>query len=641
MTIKDIAKAANVSAATVSRIINHKDGNISQDTRERVLRVIEENGYVPYAKIRDRILSQSRSLGLMIPTFNSAFYVRFASEIQQLARENGYCLVLALSSGNGDADMAALDNFSRSQVDGVAVFSASDQELAALKDMHEHGAAVMVLEHFARPGNLAQLYRDSRQIAEECTRLLQASNCAHIGLILRSDCTEQLRQVIYDGYCAALSGAFRDIRQDFIVLNDGGFLDNFRIMCDGGLDGIVCQDADIAHAVYAAAARDGLRIPEDISVVSMEDAPDAANRMPSLTCASTDVAQMAQMVFACLLSQINHTPMPFSSQRLECPVILRDSVRSRKNPKPQILVAGYINTDILLRAPELSRVGKTQVAAHIADYVGGKGANQAYGLGKMGGNVYLMGLLGSDRRGRLAYENLVQAGVKMDAVSFLPELPTGSAYISLYPDGKNSVLIDPGANAAMDPAYIRRHETLLESTQLCLAQTDIPMESVEELWRLCRKYDVPMILNSSYGVRLPEYILDGLCILIMKDEERVKLYPQMFTQEACAKYLLSAGVKNVIFTSGVSSCFYAGQDGSRSYPSYDYPSVDQTGTSDVFTACLVALLTDGVPLPEAIGSAAWAAAYGTTKLGVQRGFPDRDLLEDVRVNHLQLHYPEK
>ena len=189
MTIKDIAKAANVSAATVSRIINHKDGNISQDTRERVLRVIEENGYVPYAKIRDRILSQSRSLGLMIPTFNSAFYVRFASEIQQQARENGYCLVLALSSGNGDADMAALDNFSRSQVDGVAVFSASDQELAALKDMHEHGAAVMVLEHFARPGNLAQLYRDSRQIAEECTRLLLDSNCAHIGLILRSDCT--------------------------------------------------------------------------------------------------------------------------------------------------------------------------------------------------------------------------------------------------------------------------------------------------------------------------------------------------------------------------------------------------------------------------------------------------------------------
>lgn len=69
MTIKDIAKAANVSAATVSRIINQKDDNISQETRERVLRIIQENNYVPYAKIRDRILSQTKSIGLVIPIF--------------------------------------------------------------------------------------------------------------------------------------------------------------------------------------------------------------------------------------------------------------------------------------------------------------------------------------------------------------------------------------------------------------------------------------------------------------------------------------------------------------------------------------------------------------------------------------------
>ena len=85
MTIKDIARAANVSPATVSRIINHKDDNISQETRERVLRVIEEHGYVPYAKIRERILIQSRSIGLLIPTLNSAFYMRLASEVQLAA----------------------------------------------------------------------------------------------------------------------------------------------------------------------------------------------------------------------------------------------------------------------------------------------------------------------------------------------------------------------------------------------------------------------------------------------------------------------------------------------------------------------------------------------------------------------------
>lgn len=639
MTIRDIAKAANVSAATVSRIINHKDDNISQETRERVLRVIEENGYVPYAKIRDRILSQTHSVGLVIPTFNSAFYVRFASEMQQLARENSYSLVLALSSGSPEADMATLDNFSRNHTDGVVIFSGSDQELSQLKEMHDQGMGVVVLDHFARPGNLAQLYRDSQRISQSCTRLLLDNNCNQIGLILRPDCTQALREVIYAGYCTALNGEGLPIRQDLIVLQDEHFVENFRAMCDAGLNGIVCQDADIAHAVYSAAAKDGLRIPEDISVISMEDAPDAAFRSPALTCAATDVAQVARDVFACLLSQINHTPLPFSSLRIACDIVQRDSVRQRKNTKPKILVAGYINTDILLRAPELPRIGKTQVASHIADYVGGKGANQAYGVGKLGGNVYLLGLLGSDRRGRFAYENLLQAGVKMDGVSFLPELPTGSAYISLYPEGKNSVLIDPGANAALDPDYIRRNEALLQAADICLAQTDIPMESVAELRTLCRKHGVPMILNSSYGICVPDSILQDLCILIIKDEERAKLYPQFSTREVCAEHLLSVGVKNVIFTSGASGCFYAGREGFRSYPSYDYPSIDQTGTSDVFTGCLATLLSEGIPLPDAIASASWAAAYSTTKLGVQCGFPDRNLLEDVRTNHLELHFP--
>ena len=69
-TINDIARLSGVSKKTVSRIINHKDENISQETRERVLRVIEENDYVPYAKIRERIFAQTRSLGLVIPTFH-------------------------------------------------------------------------------------------------------------------------------------------------------------------------------------------------------------------------------------------------------------------------------------------------------------------------------------------------------------------------------------------------------------------------------------------------------------------------------------------------------------------------------------------------------------------------------------------
>lgn len=640
MTIKDIARAANVSAATVSRIINHKDENISQETRERVLRVIEENDYVPYAKIRERIFAQTRSLGLVIPTFHSAFYVRLASEIQQLAQENSYSLMLALSGGSPEADLATLENFTRNHTDGVMIVSGSEQALGMLKQMHDQGTAVVALGHYYKPGNLPQLYRDSRQIAQECTRLLLKSNCAKVGLVLRPDCSETLQEVIASGYRNALTQTGGVIRQNLIVLGNENFQDSFRVMCDSGLDGVVCQDADMAASVYAAAARDGLRIPEDLSVVSMEDAPDAAFRTPALTCASTDITKMAQLVFSCVLSQINHAPAPFSALQLECPIVARDSVCPRKSTQPQVLVAGYISTDILLQTPEVPKIGKTQIASHMADFTGGKGANQAYGIGKLGGNVSLLGVVGSDRRGRSAYEHLFRAGVKMEGVSFLPELPTGAAYISLCPDGNTSVLIDPGANAALNSEYIRRYESLVQKADICLAQTDISIECVMELSRLCRKHRIPVVLSCSYGVPVPEPILEGVAILIIKDEEREKLYPQFTAQEDCAQYLLGAGARNVIFVSGVSGCFFANKNGSRVYPGYDYPSIDQTGTSDVFAGCLVFLLTEGVALEEAIGAAAWAAAYSTTRLGVQPGFPGRNLLEDVCRKHLQLTFPE-
>ena len=639
MTIKDIARAANVSPATVSRIINHKDDNISQETRERVLRVIEEHGYVPYAKIRERILIQSRSIGLLIPTLNSAFYMRLASEVQQLAQEHGYSLVLALSSGGSDTSISTLDNFARNRTDGVIICSGSEAELSRLKQLHDQGVAVVALDHLAKPCTLPQLYRDSGEIARSCTQILLDSNCSRIGLVLRPDCAHALHDAIFSGFSAALTAGNQPIRQNFVALLDDSFVDNFRAMCDLGLDGIVCQDADLARAVYTAAG-DSMRIPQDLSVISMEDAPDTDSRSPALTCACTDVAQMARMAFECLLSQLSHEPLPFSSQQMVCPIVRRGSIRQRKNPKPRILVAGYINTDVLLRAPGLPQMGRTQVAAHMADYVGGKGANQAYGMGKLGGNVCLLGLLGSDRQGRFAHDHLLRAGVNLDGVGFLPEKPTGTAYISIYPNGKSSVLIDPGANTSVDPAFIRQHEDLLRQADFCLSQTDISIESVAELRRLCRQYQVPMVLSSSYRVPLPNDILKGLYILLIKDEDREILYPRFPSRDTCADYLLAAGVENVIFTAGISGCFLANAQLRRTYPGYNYPSIDETGTGDVFTGCMVTLLSEGVPLPEAVGAASWAAAYSATKLGVQAGFPDRSLLEDVRSGRVQLHFPE-
>lgn len=639
MTIKDIARAANVSPATVSRIINHKDDNISQETRERVLRIIDEMGYVPYAKIRDRILSQTNNVGLAIPTLNSAFYVGFASEIQKLAREHNYTLSLALTGVSPEYEASTLNDFARNRADGIIVFSGSIENSPILRELYEQGMGVVALDHFPKPAAFPQLCRDSAGIARECTQLLLDNNYVRIGLVLRPDCAQPLYDAIVSGYTGALTAAGLPVQKDFIVFQDDSFVENFRSMTDAGLTGLVCQDTDTARIVYGAAATDGIQIPADLSIISMEDAPDAPTLSPPLTAASTDVAHMARLAFDCLLAQISRTPVPFSSEQMESPIQQRGSIRMRCDPKPQILVSGYINTDIILGTPELPQVGKTQVASHLADFVGGKGANQAYGISRLGGNVYLLGCLGSDRRGRFVHETLTRSGVKMDGVSFLPDQPTGTAYISLYPDGRSSVLINPGANTALDTAYVLRHKALLRNTAYCLVQTDIPIDTVLALRELCDEQGIPMVLSPAYVRELPAPLLRGLYMLIPSERDARILCPDITDPEAQAVHLLEQGVQNVIIMSGSSGCLWASRNGIRHYPAYDYPCMDGTGTNDVFIGCLVLLLSEGQPMDKAIAAASWAAAYSATRLGVQNGFPDRNLLNEVLSGRLELHFP--
>ena len=636
MTIKDIAKAANVSVATVSRIINRKDDNISQETRERVLRIIDEMGYVPYAKIREQILSQTNSIGLMIPTLKSAFYVRFASYIQQLASANNYSLVLSLSGASPETERNALKDFLRNHTDGVICFPGHDSNIDTLRELNEQGMAVVTLDHFARPVPFPQIYQDTAGVAQRCTQLLLDSNALQIGLVLGTDCTPIQREVLISGYTAALTAAGLPVVQDFITCSDENFQENFRIMSDAGLNGVVCQNADIARMVYAAAVTDGLQIPEDLSVVSMEDDSNAAMLSPALTAATMDVAQIANSAFECLLSQITRSPLPFTSLMLENAICMRGSIRQRHNPKPKILVTGYINTDVLLGTRELPQIGRTQVASHLADFVGGKGANQAYGISSLGGNVYLMGCLGSDRRGRRIYDRLNQAGVKMDGVSFIPDIPTGTAYISLYPSGKSSVLINPGANTSLNAAYIHQHKALLKDTGYCLVQTDIPIEAVLAFRELCDDQMIPMILSPAYVEQLPAKLLNGLYMLVSTERDTKKLCPDLPDAAAQAQWFVDQGVQNVIISGGNLGAVWATPKGITHFPAYDYPCVDGTGTNDVFIGSLVTLLSEGHPMEQAIKAASWAAAYSATKLGVQSGFPSRDMLHDVLSGHIQV-----
>lgn len=627
MTIKDIARIANVSVATVSRILNHKDQHISQDTRERVLQVIKDCGYVPYAKLRDRLLSDNNTIGLAVPTLETWFHASFVAHVQTLARQNGYALSLAVTGGSVQEELFALEGFRSIRAEGVLLFPGSREGLHMLEQLHDEGCASVILDYMIENAVCPQVFRVNDRIAKRCAELL-LENCQRIALVLRKECGKITGNSIRSGFEAALLEANHSVDPSLEVHVVPEFEQTFDALLESGVDGIVCQDAEIAGLVYAAAGKRHLQIPEDLSVVAMEDAPVSMQLIPPLTSGNADPKIMAEAAMEALIWQMQNKPQKFTSQNVFCNAKMRGSIAAKQTHNPRIIIAGSMNTDVVMHVPHLPRPGETLLTPQITTLFGGKGANQALSVSKMGGNAYLIGCLGNDRYGKLILEQLSAAKVNMAGVSLTSELPTGTAYINVCPDGENTIVVHPGANSLVDQDYIRRHQSLLRSADYCLVQMELPFEAVQQTINLSQKYGTKVILKPSPAQTIPDDLMNGLFMLVPNEEEADILCPNQNTIAEKAEFLLQKGVQNVIITLGAEGCLWANRDGMKKYPAYPYPCVDSTGASDVFIGCLAVMLTENSSIDTAIHAACWASSYSVAYEGVQSSIPEKVILNE-------------
>lgn len=153
----------------------------------------------------------------------------------------------------------------------------------------------------------------------------------------------------------------------------------------------------------------------------------------------------------------------------------------------KIVVVGSINMDVVIRVPHIPVVGETILATGQSLYGGGKGANQAIEVARLGGNVYMIGRLGDDIYGKKLKEALTESGVNVEGVKFDTGVPTGTAYIYVSDKADNNIVVNPGANSKVDKNQIKRYESLLEDAEYCIIQMEIPIDTVEYVIDLCKK----------------------------------------------------------------------------------------------------------------------------------------------------------
>ena len=295
----------------------------------------------------------------------------------------------------------------------------------------------------------------------------------------------------------------------------------------------------------------------------------------------------------------------------------------------RVLVFGSINMDLVVESSTFPRLGETLSGTSFATHAGGKGANQAVAAARLGYPVHMVGKVGDDAYGPALLQNLAAAGVNTAAMETAPG-PSGLAPIFLSETGENAIVVVPGANGQVDPAFVDRHADLIRSAGMVLCQLEIPMETVSHLLALCAEAGVPVMLDPAPAAELPKEVWSQVAWFTPNETEaEFYLVGGSLTPEVDSGRLLCRGPKGVVLKRGAEGSYVARDDGKSAwvYPC-EVAAIDTVGAGDCFNGAFAVALLEGNHPWAAAHIASIAAAISVTRRGAQASMPTRADIKD-------------
>lgn len=245
----------------------------------------------------------------------------------------------------------------------------------------------------------------------------------------------------------------------------------------------------------------------------------------------------------------------------------------------------------------------------------------------------MIGQVGCDEFAEPLLKSLQEACVDTSGVG-VSERPTGTALITVLPDGENAILISAGANASLTPALAEERLRSLKSGSLLLLQLEAPMETVEACAALAASTGAVTILDPAPVLPLPDGLLQRVAYLTPNQTEAAALLGlerEIHTMEEAreaALRLLELGPQTVVIKMGALGCLVAGSEGAEEINGFTVNAVDTTAAGDTFNAAFAVALAEDLPPLAAAQFANAAAALSVTRAGAQASAPSR---EDVEI----------
>lgn len=294
----------------------------------------------------------------------------------------------------------------------------------------------------------------------------------------------------------------------------------------------------------------------------------------------------------------------------------------------EVVVVGSVNADLVIEVDRRPAQGETVLGSDLVVHPGGKGANQAVAAARLGGRAGIVGRVGDDGHGELLRGALAADGVDLAHLATTPGVPTGVALITIGPDGDNSIIVSPGANARLDPADVAAARAMIAGASVVSFQLEVPLPAVEAAARTAAEAGGRVVLNLSPPAPVPAELLALCDPLVVNEHEAAFLLDGGGDAGELAAALARSGPRSVVVTLGADGVVVADGDGVTAIPSPKADAVDTTGAGDAFTAALCLRLARGDALRDAARYATRAGAAAVTRRGAQSSYPTPDELPE-------------
>jgi LacI family transcriptional regulator len=332
-TIEDVARAAGVSAMTVSRVINHGK-NVRESTRASVLDAIGRLNYSPNTAARSLAAGQATHIGLLYANPSAAYLAQFLIGALHAARSAGVHLVIeSCESEDADEQAEVTRRFATSDVEGVVLPPPLSESEPIMAELDAMGIPVVTVAMGAPREDSLNVRIDDQAAAMEMTRYLLDLGHRNIGFI-KGHPNHVASHDRFRGFCHALTEAGLDcdkapVEQGYFSYRSGLSAGERLLARADRPTAVFASNDDMAAATVSVAHRIGLNVPDDISIVGFDDTALATSVWPELTTVKQPIAAMAEAALELLIADLRShsagTQRKFTERVLSHALIIRES----------------------------------------------------------------------------------------------------------------------------------------------------------------------------------------------------------------------------------------------------------------------------------------------------------------------------